>query len=310
MEDPERSTDPRNVFVVHGRNLVARDAIFDFLEAIDLRPLEWQEIMDRTGSGSPYIGRVLDTAFQTAQAVVVLLTLDDEARLREPVLEEKDPNYERELTGQARPNVLFESGMALAHHEERTILVQLGEVRPFSDITGRLVLRFADTPQSRNELAGRLRTAGCAVNTTTNRWLEAGDFAAALAETSSAPQDTSREVIFGKKDPDSLRTFEEGQGGGTPSGGIAGVSLSDEARELLLTAAAALRGGYILRTQYGGRRKIATADKVFVEAHVSDPEARRWQNALDELFENGLVDNNRSETYFLTSEGKRLAQSL
>ena len=199
MEESESSTDPRDVFVVHGRNLVARNALFAFLEALDLRPLEWQEIMDRTGSGSPYIGHALDRAFQTAQAVVVLLTPDDEARLRGPYLEEHDPSYERELTGQARPNVLFESGMALAHNEERTILVQLGDVRPFSDIAGRHVLHLSDTPQSRNELAGRLRTAGCSANTTGNRWLEAGDFQAALAETSSASQDKSGEVIIGKK---------------------------------------------------------------------------------------------------------------
>ena len=37
MEESESSTDPRDVFVVHGRNLVARNALFAFLEALNLR---------------------------------------------------------------------------------------------------------------------------------------------------------------------------------------------------------------------------------------------------------------------------------
>ena len=266
--------------------------------------------MDRTGRGSPYIGHALDRAFQTAQAVVVLLTPDDEARLRGPYLEDHDPSYERELTGQARPNVLFESGMALAHNEERTILVQLGEVRPFSDIAGRLVLRLTNTPQSRNELAGRLRTAGCPANTTGNRWLEAGDFEAALAETSTASQEKSGEVIVGKKDPDSPRTSVEDQAGGTSSGVTGNVSLSTDAKELLEAAAGELRGGYITKTQYGGRRKIATVNRVFVEAHVSNEEVVKWTFALDQLFDLGLVDNNGSQTYYLTREGESLVKEL
>ena len=302
VEESKSSTNARDVFVVHGRNLAARDAVFAFLEAIDLRPLEWQEIMDRTGSGSPYIGRSIDKAFQTAQAVVVLLTPDDEARLREPFLDEHDPNYERVLTGQARPNVLFESGMALAHHEERTILVQLGEVRPFSDIAGRLVLRFTDTAQSRNELASRLRTAGCAVHTTGNRWLEAGDFAAALAETSSQSQDTSREVIVAKEDQYSPQALAEDQAGGKSSEWTAGDSLTADAQELLLAAGNELRGGYITRSRYGGLLQIATAEREFVSAQVTVHEARVWSRALDELYDNGLVDNNSAAatTYYIT----------
>jgi hypothetical protein len=39
-----------------------------------------------TGKGSPYIGEVLDAAFSNAQAVVVVLTGDDFARLRDDLL--------------------------------------------------------------------------------------------------------------------------------------------------------------------------------------------------------------------------------
>ena len=101
-------TDARDVFVVHGRNEAARKALFDFLRAVDLRPLEWLEAVEATGKPSPYIGEVLDAVFSRAHAVVVLFTPDDEARLKESLRSDNEPTHETQLTGQARPNVLFE----------------------------------------------------------------------------------------------------------------------------------------------------------------------------------------------------------
>ena len=74
------ATGTREVFVVHGRNHAARDALFDFLTAIDLHPLEWSEVVQLTGKTMPYIGAILNTAFSNAHAVVVLMTPDDEAQ--------------------------------------------------------------------------------------------------------------------------------------------------------------------------------------------------------------------------------------
>ena len=61
---------PETVFVVHGRNEKLRLAMFDFLRAIGLKPLEWDQAVSLTGDGSPYIGEVLDTAFVNTQAVI------------------------------------------------------------------------------------------------------------------------------------------------------------------------------------------------------------------------------------------------
>ena len=124
--------DARDVFVVHGRNEKVRRALFDFLRSIDLHPLEWDELVKQTGKGSPYVGEILDAAFSGAQAVVVLFTPDDEVRLKKQFQANNDLTHETELTGQARPNVLFEAGMALARNQSRTILVELGTLRPFS----------------------------------------------------------------------------------------------------------------------------------------------------------------------------------
>jgi len=171
------SSDPHQVFVVHGRDKRLRDALFSFLRALGLRPLEWSEVVKATGKATPYIGDVLDQGFAMARAVVVLLTPDDEARLRDDLRGPDEPDYETSLTYQPRPNVLFEAGMALGRHPDRTLLIQIGHVRPVSDLSGRHVIRLDNTPQLRHEVAERLRTAGCAVNTQGTDWFGEGDFA-------------------------------------------------------------------------------------------------------------------------------------
>lgn len=158
-------TKRQRVFVVHGRNTAARNTVFGFLRKIGLEPIEWSEAVNMTGSASPYIGDVLRSAFQHAQAVVVVMTGDDEARLREIYATESDwLTSETDLTPQARPNVLFEAGMALASHANRTLLLQFGEIRGFSDVAGRHVVRMKSNIECRVDIANRLRKAGCPVD--------------------------------------------------------------------------------------------------------------------------------------------------
>lgn len=49
----EEANERRKVFVVHGRNNAAREALFTFLRAIGLQPLEWSEIVKATGKQGP-----------------------------------------------------------------------------------------------------------------------------------------------------------------------------------------------------------------------------------------------------------------
>lgn len=174
------------VFVVHGRNMAARSAMFQFLRAIGLRSREWSQAVTDTGKAMPYIGEVLDDAFSKAQAVVVLMTPDDEARLREQYHGPGDPPYETELTPQARPNVIFEAGMAIGRAPDRTVIVEVGEVRPFSDIGGRHVIRMNDSSERRQELAQRLRDAGCDLDLigTDWQWLRCGSAGYSLTRNS------------------------------------------------------------------------------------------------------------------------------
>lgn len=173
---PASGPDPRSVFVVHGRNSDARNAMFTFLRALRLEPIEWNEAVLATGRPNPYVGQVLDAAFARAQTVLVLMTPDDEARLRDRFHEPGDPPHETSVTSQARPNVIFEAGMAMGRDEDRVVLVEFGNCRPFSDIGGRYTLRLNGTTERRQELAQRLVSAGAAVNITGTDWHTAGDF--------------------------------------------------------------------------------------------------------------------------------------
>jgi Predicted nucleotide-binding protein containing TIR-like domain len=169
------ASNSKSVFVVHGRNEALRKATFEFLRSIGLSPLEWTQAVKLTSDGSPYIGQVLDAAFDHAQAIVVLLTPDEVAYL-EPRYADRPDDPETQPAGQARPNVLFEAGMALGRNATRTVLVEIGECRPFSDVAGRHTVRLNGSMASRQELANRLETAGCDVDLTGTDWHSTGDF--------------------------------------------------------------------------------------------------------------------------------------
>ena len=161
----------------------ARNSLLKFLRAIDLDPIEWDEATRLTGEGAAYIGQILDAGFSASQAAIILLSGDDVGRLGKYYLNDYDPDNDRNLTPQARLNVIFEAGMAFGRYPQRTILVQVGAVRPFTDIAGRHILRMSDSPESRNALVDILRTAGCAVKTDSrNDYLSVGRFDDSIRE--------------------------------------------------------------------------------------------------------------------------------
>ena len=176
------------IFVVHGRNEGIRGALFIFLRALGLEPLEWTTLVEATKHPAPHVGEILRTGFGLASAVIVLLTPDDEARLREELRKPDDPEYESALNPQPRPNVLFEAGMAMAHFSNRTVFVQVGSCRPFSDIAGIHFVKMDNSVQKRRDLAKLLKMAGCGINDLDSNgdWQKAGDFALAPSKSSGA----------------------------------------------------------------------------------------------------------------------------
>jgi predicted nucleotide-binding protein len=181
----------RDVFVIHGRDERLRVGMFQFLRSLALNPIEWSEAVELTGEAAPYIGDVLDAAFSRARAVVVLFTPDELVRLRPDLCGPHESPHETSFKQQARPNVLFEAGMAMARHPTRTVLVEIGTLRPFSDIGGRHTIQMDNSPKRRQELAQRLERAGCPVNLKGTDWHTAGDLNAPepfTLSTAAAPE--------------------------------------------------------------------------------------------------------------------------
>jgi hypothetical protein len=107
VKDEEVSEpEPENkhvVFIVHGRDKETLRKVIEYLEDNGLEPLTFAEAKSLVDTSVPTILQVVDKGMSEAQAVLVLLTPDDEVRLKEGG---------EELTGQARPNVIFEAGLA------------------------------------------------------------------------------------------------------------------------------------------------------------------------------------------------------
>jgi predicted nucleotide-binding protein len=166
----------RNVFVVHGRDKEARRAIFSILQALGLRPMDWELLVNATGTTTPTIMETVRTAPGIAQATVVLMTPDDIVQLHPDLAGKRDPKQETDLSCQPRPNVLVELGMALMVAPERTIILEFGSLRPISDLAGLHAIRFDGSPRSVLKLAERLEQAGCPVDTSDSHLLDDGRF--------------------------------------------------------------------------------------------------------------------------------------
>jgi predicted nucleotide-binding protein len=175
--------DPHVVMVVYGRNTAARNAMFSFLRALGLHPIEWEEAIAATGQGSPHNLEAVQAAMRLAQAVIVLLTAEDQAGLM-PALAGASDAEDIVLRGQPRQNVILEAGMAMGVARDRTILVELGPIRAASDFDGLNTVRMSNESRTRDALRSRLQAAGCALKLGSD-WLDplsAGDFDAAAIE--------------------------------------------------------------------------------------------------------------------------------
>ena len=152
--------------VVYGHDSEANTALFDWLRRIGLQPQEWGQLVQGAGGAAPFIGRVLERAFEQVQAVVVLFTPDEQVR----------GIGTRQWRLQARPNVLIEAGMALVTHPERTVLVMLGSQELPSDLAGRVYVRLNGTSAALHQIAILLQNAGCEVDRSGGDWLDPGIF--------------------------------------------------------------------------------------------------------------------------------------
>jgi predicted nucleotide-binding protein len=176
-----QAKDPRRVMVVHGRNARAQEAMFTFLRALGLSPLEWEQAIAQTRVGSPHNLDAVRAAMSVAQAVVVLLTAEDRAGLLPELAAAEDDDTR--LQGQPRQNVTLEAGLAMGVDSKRVVLVELGPIRRASDFEGLNAVRLTNDPRSRGALRSRLETAGCVIDQGASGWMvpeTGGDFEGAI----------------------------------------------------------------------------------------------------------------------------------
>jgi predicted nucleotide-binding protein len=162
--------------------------MFTFLRALGLEPIEWDQAVRETGTGSPHNLDAVRAAMEIGQAVVVLLTPEDQAGLL-PEFANGDED-DVLLRGQPRQNVILEAGLAMGIDGSRVILVELGRIRRPSDFDGLNTVRLTNSAPSRMSLRTRLETAECAVSEVGSDWTRpeaGGDFDAAVVTVEPHP---------------------------------------------------------------------------------------------------------------------------
>lgn len=176
--------DPKKVFIIHGRNGAARVAVEHFLKALSLQPVDFDQLAADQG-GSAFVGDIVRAGMEQGRGIVALFTPDEFAALRPDHRGAHDKSEETQRW-QARPNVIFEAGMAFGMAPERTVLVTLGtDVALFSDVAGIHTVRLHNAVQSRGRLRQKLIGMGCEIDQRTDAWTDparSGDFEACIAQ--------------------------------------------------------------------------------------------------------------------------------
>jgi predicted nucleotide-binding protein len=136
-ENPSSSLQPRNkkVFVVHGRDEVAKTSLEVFLHEIGLEPVVLHRQAD--------VGMTVIEKFEKHSDVgyaFILLTPDEVAYLSS---EEDKPDAIREKEKRARPNVIFEFGYFVGKlGRSRVCCLYTGDVALPSDVSGMIYKRY------------------------------------------------------------------------------------------------------------------------------------------------------------------------
>jgi len=125
---PTKNPVPRDqIFIVHGRDRNALEAVVKYLQSIGLTPITFQEALKMAETLPLHIDDVLAVGMAKAYAAIVLFTGDEMAQLKPEFKLEKEGQGEVKLQPQPRQNVIFEAGMAMALFGERAIFVQYGQ---------------------------------------------------------------------------------------------------------------------------------------------------------------------------------------
>jgi predicted nucleotide-binding protein len=191
----ESMPDAKKVFIIHGRNIAARTAIEHFVRSLALDPIDFDQLAADQG-GSPFIGDIVRSGLDKAQGIIALFTPEEFSSLR-PEHRGSHEKAEYLQRWQARPNVIFEAGMAYGLARERTTIVTLGsDIALFSDVDGVHVVRLTNSVDSRRKLRQRLIGMKCEVDQRSDVWTDvgrSGDFEACIQHANAVtPRDPFR----------------------------------------------------------------------------------------------------------------------
>lgn len=138
MKDSAQPT----VFLVHGRDTEARDAITEFLETMGVKVVTWAHALSALDLSDRDIWRIVGQGFALSDAVIVLSTPDEVSFLRPELWRRHDSPTARGPRFQPRQNVLLELGYALFKGESITIHITVGDVAPPTDRDGKWTARI------------------------------------------------------------------------------------------------------------------------------------------------------------------------
>lgn len=123
-------------FIIHGRDHEAVDELVKFFRAVGVDHLSFYQVAGSMGA-APFVADIVLKGIMSADVVIALFTPDEQAALYDPPTGRYAGDQEGEARWQARPNVIFEAGVAFGLARNRTILATLGaDVRLFSDVAG------------------------------------------------------------------------------------------------------------------------------------------------------------------------------
>ncbi len=150
-EEGANGREPDRVFVVHGRDVAAKESVVEFLRGVGLTPIV---LHDQPNKGRPLLTKFFSEA-QLVTFAVILMTGDDVGGLDEG-----------SLTPRARQNVILELGYFLSHLGQPNVcaLVGVGLEVP-SDFHGIVYVPLDDQMEWQRELLRELRAAGLPVVT-------------------------------------------------------------------------------------------------------------------------------------------------
>jgi predicted nucleotide-binding protein len=170
------SPDPKKVFIIHGRNIEAPKQMGIFLRALGLLPITFPDLRARMG-GTAHIDEIVEKGMSEAQGVIAIFTPDEYAAVQ-PQYRRAQDRIEEITRWQARPNVIFEAGMAFGRARNRVVFVLFGNPTLFTDVDGVHVLRPNNDPGGDRATLRNLLAQGmnCAVEHYSNEWITAGNF--------------------------------------------------------------------------------------------------------------------------------------